>query len=343
MTAAASPADTLPRRRKAAMIVQLLLDSGDSLSLAGLPEPTQEALAAELGSLRLVDRDTVSAVAGEFADLLEAVGLSAPGDRRAALAALSGRISPALAARLEAQAMGSGASDPWDRIAALAVPDLCALLSAESQEVGAIVLSKLPVATAAEALEGLPGDLARRISLAVGRTEGVAPDTVARIGAALAEQHCQSRALAFDRAPPDRLGAMLNAAPAATRDRMLADLDGSDADFARTVRKAIFTFEDIPARVADADVPACLRGVDPADLATAIAHAGAVGGAAQAAADFLLGAISQRMAGQIREEVEERGTPATATGEKAMTAVTTAIRALADAGDITLRDPGPDG
>ena len=41
----------LTRRRKAAMIVQMMISDGGSLSLSELPEPLQEALAGELGDL----------------------------------------------------------------------------------------------------------------------------------------------------------------------------------------------------------------------------------------------------------------------------------------------------
>ena len=80
----------LSPRRKAALIVQLMISDGGKLSLDQLPEHLQELLAHELGAIRLVDRDTVNAVAAEFADLLGAIGLSSPGGPAAALDVLSG-------------------------------------------------------------------------------------------------------------------------------------------------------------------------------------------------------------------------------------------------------------
>ena len=69
----------LSRKRKAAMIVQLLIGDGGKLKLSQLPEDMQALLARELGAIRLVDRETVHQVAAEFARDLGAVGLSSPG------------------------------------------------------------------------------------------------------------------------------------------------------------------------------------------------------------------------------------------------------------------------
>ncbi|MFT7145809.1 MAG: flagellar motor switch protein FliG, partial [Yoonia sp.] len=48
---------TSTRRRKAAMVVQMLIGDGTALSLDQLPEQLLLILTRELGSLRRVDRD----------------------------------------------------------------------------------------------------------------------------------------------------------------------------------------------------------------------------------------------------------------------------------------------
>ena len=58
-----------------------------------------------------------------------------------------------------------------------------------------------------------------------------------------------------------------------------------------------------------------------------------------AAAEFMLGNMSARMADNLRDEVADRGTVAQIDGEMAMTAVTAAIRRLEVAGDIVLNPP----
>lgn len=332
----------LSRKRKAAVIVQLLIGDGGKLELSQLPEDIQLLLAHELGAIKLVDRDTVHNIAAEFARDLGAVGLSSPGGADGAIEALSTHLSPDLTKQLRAERADAAGRDPW--IALLALPDsgILDIMMRQSAEIGAVVLSKLPVARAATVLEKLQGDQARRITYAVSQTEKIAPEMVKRIGIALIKDHCITSAIAFEKAPDARVGAILNSSPAMTRDAVLDALTAEDPAFADTVRKSIFTFKDIPKRLAPTDVPNCIRGVAPEVLATAIA--GALSGDAElvTAAEFVLANISQRMASQIREEAEEQGPIKAKIAEEAMRDLSSAIRTLADDGTITLISDTPD-
>ncbi len=326
----------LNQRRKAAMIVQLLLAEGHKLPLSSLPEDLQMRITRELGALRMVDRQTLHAVANEFAAELDAVGLTAPGGVERALAALEGQLSPTAAARLKSEAAQAHGTDPWAQIAALEAEDLLPLMTGESIEVCAVALSKLPVAKAAAVLALLPGERARKITYAVSQTGSVTPEAVVTIGRALAADHCIKPVPAFATPPVARVGAILNSSLAATRDDMLAGLGDDDPAFAEQVRRAIFTFPDIPERVAPVDVPKVLRAVDNAQLVTALASAQANGGADAASADFILANMSQRMAEALREEIGERGRIKKSDAEAAMGAVIAGIREKVDSGEVSL-------
>ena len=335
--ATASPIAHLTRQRKAAIIVQLLVSDGNRIALKDLPEQVQEDLTRELGEIRLVDRDTVNAVAEEFVGLLEAIGLSAPGDPVAALEALADLISPDLLAKLRDRLAGGGSVDPWVVVLNFDDATLREVLEAEDLQIGAILLSKLPVGRAATLLSALPGARARAVAIAVKSTGDVAPAAVARIGQALAASYGARKATAFGKAPSARMGDILNSASSQARSAMLGELEDADSAFAQDVRRAIFTFEDIPDRLEGADVPTCLRDVDQGDLACGIAYATAAGGRLRAAADFLLDNLSQRMAGQIRDAGEDMGEISDADGEAALGAIGRAIRTLCDSGDVRLK------
>jgi flagellar motor switch protein FliG len=206
------------------------------------------------------------------------------------------------------------------------------VLEDESIEVAAVMLSKLNVSKAAELLGMLPGQQARRITYAVSQTSGVTPDAVQRIGQSLATQLDSVPLQAFDDGPVERVGAILNFSPAATRDEVLAGLDEDDQAFASKVRKAIFTFTNIPARIDPRDVPKITRGIDQTVLVTALAAAEA--GALGESVEFILANISKRMAEGMRDEMGELGKVKEADGEEAMSAVVAEIRALEAAGDV---------
>lgn len=328
----------LTPRQKAAVIVRHLLTEGGSLPLSSLPEHMQAALAEQMGRMRLIDRVTLDAVVTEFLAELESVGLAFPGGIEGALAMMDGHISQSAATRLRRMASASSKVDPWERITALPVERLLPILSDEAVEVGAVMLSKLPVPKAAEILGRLPGERARRLAFAVSMTANTDPETVRRIGAALLAELDNQPARAFETDPVERVGAILNVSSSGTRDEVLEGLDAEDAAFAAEVRRAIFTFNHIPARLSPRDLPKITRLVEQPVLVTALSAALAKEALAEAA-EFILANISQRLAQGLREEIDARGKVKDKDGEAAMNAVILAIRQLEAAGELALIQP----
>ncbi|MEL7125719.1 MAG: FliG C-terminal domain-containing protein [Pseudomonadota bacterium] len=324
----------LSRKAKAAIVVRLLINEGADIPLEELPDELQAQLTKAMGQMRTVDRDTLQEVVAEFAEEVERIGLTFTNGMAGALDALDGKISPQTAARLRKEAGVREAGDPWSRIRDMDNALLVGVLEEESIEVAAVMLSKLDVPKAAELLGMLPGPRARQITYAVSQTGAVTPDAVDRIGLSLASQLGAQPISAFDNGPVERVGAILNSSKATTRDDVLAGLDERDEGFANAVRKAIFTFGNIPARIAARDIPRILRDIDQEALVIAIA--GAPGMDMQASADYILDNMSARMADQLREEVAEAGTPKPADIEEAMGNVVATIREMEARGDLML-------
>lgn len=322
----------LTRRQKAAIVVRLMLSEGASLPLATLPDEVQTELTLQMGQMHSIDRQTLQSVVAEFLAELEGIGLSFPNGIEGALSVLGTAISPGTANRARAAA-GGGTGDPWLRIAAMPPEQLLPVLQEESVEIGAVLLSKIAVGKAAELLSRMPGERARRITYAVSQTGSIGPDTVHRIGMSLASQLDAQPERAFGADPVERVGAILNVSPSATRDDVLAGLDEADARFANDVRRAIFTFIHIPERIDPRDIPKVTRAVDPVVLVTALA---AAKDDLAPAAEFILANMSQRMAAQLRDEAAARGKVKDKDGEAAMAEIISAIRDMAVSGQIAL-------
>ncbi len=333
--AVASAAGTLSRRQKAAIVVRLLLAEGATLPLSELPETLQAELTTQIASMKFVDRETLREVVEEFAAELDAIGLTFPGGLEGALKVLDGAINADLAARLRAQSGALWANDPWDAIAGVPAARMLEILRSESPEIGAVILSKLDIAKAAELLNKLPGPEARRLTLAVSETAAVAPETVARIGVALAAEMSAEPPRAFTSAAAKRLGAILDVSSGPTREDILAGLAEENAALAEEVRAAIFTFADIPARLDKRDIPSIAREVEQGELIRAIAAAQADAGLSDAAA-YLLDGLPGRLADMIREGAEEAGEVPTEEAEAAYISVVRGIRAMSDRGEIKL-------
>ncbi|MFW8636872.1 flagellar motor switch protein FliG [Cribrihabitans pelagius] len=330
----------LSGKAKAAIIVRLLLNEGADVPLEELPDDLQLELTQQMGKMRIVDRDTLHAVASEFAEMLDNVGLSFPNGLAGALNAMEGKISRYTHSRLRKEAGVRQFGDPWERLKRLTPEDLAELAQAESTEVAAVLLSKLDTAKAAQMLVHLPGPVARRITYAVSQTANVTPETVDRIGLSLAAQVEARPDLAFNDTPGQRMGAILTEAAAAKREEVLTALDEEDEEFATNVRKAIFTYALIGERMQALDVPKLMRVVAQPDLVNAMAYASDEDDIATN--EFLLKNMSTRMAANIREEVAERGKVKRSDGETAISLIITAMRDLVATGEIELKSDEED-
>ena len=111
------------------------------------------------------------------------------------------------------------------------------------------------------------------------------------------------------------------------------DVDHRQAEFAGRVRKAIFTWANIPRRIDPRDVPRIVREVDAMTITRALA--GAAGDNAPTVG-FLLSGLSSRLADSMREEMETIGKVTAKDAEEAMNAVVAAIRRMEQAGELFL-------
>lgn len=329
----------LNQRQKAAVIVRLLLDDDEVAGLDRLNPNAQTLLAQEMAGMELIDRNTRDAVITEFCDRLESVGVTFPGNLDGTLAILGAQLSEDSTDRLRRRAVISGRGDPWQRIAALPAPAILSLANSEAVEMVALMLSKLPVERASEVFVGLPRDRARAVAQAMSMTAGVTSESLNRVGLILLQAAEALPRPAISTPATDRMGAILNFATSDLRDDVLDSLDRLDAEFAGGVRKAIFIFAHIPARVLPRDVPRIIREVEQPVLVRALA---ATTDAEAAAAEFILTNLSQRMSDGLREERNDLGPLRTADIEEAMTEVISAIRRLQEAGEITLILPQDD-
>lgn len=337
--AGAQAASGLSRAQKAAIIVRFLLNEGAEVPIGDLPDPLQRKLTTQMGSMRFVDRTTLAAVVAEFAAEVESMGLTFPRGMAGALTALDGRISPQTAHRLRKEAGVRQFGDPWEQVCAAPTDALLGFLQAESIEVAAVLMNKLDVSRAAALLSRLPGATARRIAYAMSQIGSVTPDAVDRIGLALASQLHDVPPVAFEEGPDKRVGEILNCSTASIRDEVLTGLDEDDESFAAKVRRAIFTFVNIPDRVNALDLPKVVRDLERETLLNALAY-GLKDATLNPAAEYVLGNISSRMADAMREEIADLDKVPKKEGEAAMTDIVNGIRRLEAAGEIVLMSPG---
>lgn len=329
----------LTPRQKAAVVVRYMLAEGAELDLSTLPPSAQAALAQEMAIMDLVDKETRDAVITEFCDQLESVAFAFPGSIDGALSLLDGHLSDATTSRLRRMAVLNGVSDPWERVASMTGPVLAELARIEAVEVAAVMLANLPVARAAEVFRLIDPELARQIAYAMSLTSTIEAPALRRIGLALVQAADSLPQPALEGGPVEKVGALLNFAQASTRDAVLEGLTDDDAEFAENVRKAIFTWANIPARIDTRDVPRVVREVEGTTMLKAMAGAS---GKDAPTVDFILSALSSRLAESMREEMAAMGKVSAQNREDAMSEVVATIRRMEADGDLFLIAPEPE-
>lgn len=340
MSLPALPSD-LTQTQKAAVIVHLLLREEVDPGIAKLPTDLQRRLVRTLGGLGPIDRDTLAAVAAEFAGQLDGGAVRFPKGLRAALASVGGHVSPDVVSDLASELPDGPGADvadgSWDTLAAMEADAIVALMEREAPEVAAILMSKLTPVRGADLLSRMAPERAAAIAMAFAATAEVGPETVARIGLSLGSAAAGSAPRAFSDDPAVRVGSILNAARSGDRDAVLNGLDEAAPEFAARVRASVCSWDNIPERLDARDVSRVLRELEGDTVRAALAAD--VEGPVAA---FILGAISKRLGDQMREEIEEAGPPKPDDAEAARLAVAAAIRAMEERGELVLNAPGGD-
>mgnify|MGYP000152476773 CR=1 FL=1 len=328
---------TLTHRQKAAIVVKFLMQEGAAIDVDRLPETMQADLTQTMGALGIIDRATLGEVIHEFADTLSNIGLGSAGGLAGALSFLDGKIAPSTAERLKKEAGLQKFLDPWDRLRSLPSQDLIEIVIAESIEVSAVLLSKLDVTVAAEILTALDGPHARSISYAISKTGSVTPQAVQRIGQSLVAQLDNQPERAFSQPAENRVGAILTITNPTLREEVLAGLEETDPDLAAKVRKAVFTIDDIPSRIAPIDIAKAIRPLAQDDLTAALAYAQSQG--KTEVCEFILGNMSKRMSDALKEEIDDFGPQKPAKGDAAINLMVATIQDQLAKGEIKLVQP----
>lgn len=317
--------------QKAAIILRLVKSAGARLNLSGFSPTAQTRLAKEYISLGMIDDGILDAVTNELEVQIAKGGTASPSQVGAALNDLEDQIEQGLVQRMRDQHGVRASKNPWEEIAEKPNAELAKILQNEHPKIISSVLSKLSPEKASGLISVFPEEISSAATYAISEVENAPGDIIDQIGSAILAGGGKPKISAFDGQPVDIIAGILNASTASQRDGILESLGALDADFAKIVREAIFTFGDIGTRLDAAAVPIFTRAVPNDILITALAAAQAEMGEV---VEFILGSMSSRMADQLREEISERGEVELADGEDAMMQLTKAIGVLKDQGEI---------
>jgi flagellar motor switch protein FliG len=342
----AAPATTrqgtpLAPRHKAAIAVLALDEEVAGQILAQLDDRELKALSTAVDELDVVPPAALIGVLEELERALAGpLSVSRTGGveyvRRLAMSSLGEERARRLFAPPPAETV-----EPIQQLRTARAQALADLLAEEHPQIAAVVLTQLPARSAAKVLKALPPEIAAELTGRLAELEEV-PD-----GAVLEASDAMVRALAATggletsdrRSEFDGLAfaaALVNEMSTDDGDALLSRVGERDSTIAARVREAMFTFDDL-LRIDQRSLAPLMRAVQGESMVVALQTA------SEELREHFFGALSQRAAQTMREDLQASPPKRVAEVEAAQREIVEAAMRLASEGTLTLPPRGGEG
>ncbi len=338
MSAAATKTrgEGLSGAQKCAVLCIALGASGAASVLRQLPPEDVEKVTRAIAAMPSPDPELVRAVLDEYRD----ASRRTPGPRGGpefASQVLEEAIGAARARPL-LQRLGRPDDSALGRLRQAAPQTLAGLLRDEHPQTVAVVAAQLDDDAALALMRSLDAERGQEVLWRLAHLGPVAGDTLGLIERELLSRLAAPPAAGESRAAggPERVARLLNLAGEAFEKPMLEAMDQRDQGLAARVRQLMFTFEDL-LRVDARGLQRVLREVEGKELAMALKVA------SDELKAHLRKAMSERAASALDEEIEMLGPVRVKDVEAAHAHIIESVRALAQAGEITLQGAGGGG
>lgn len=322
--------------QKLAAILLALGEEASSMILARLDDYELERVSAEMIGLPLLSEEQQQELLREFASLALNARSAVVGSVHATQASLERAIGRFRAAELLGRlgaSHGRVMVSSLQRLAEVDAVPLAGLLSDENPQTAALVLCHLPARKAAEAFAHFPPGIRDEVLERVANVGPMPLEVLETIGDVLSR-----KASRLVRRPGPPAGgvrsavSILSTVDKSVREEALGQLEIRDPDLVRSIRKGLFTFEDL-ARLDARSLQRILREADTVKLAVALSPLD------QQARQRVLGAMSRRAADTVQEEISYLGNVGRLEVTRAQDAIMEIARRLELEGEVLLERP----
>ncbi|GAB5352466.1 MAG: flagellar motor switch protein FliG [Altererythrobacter sp.] len=223
----------------------------------------------------------------------------------------------------------------WDKLSNVNEAVLAAYLRNEYPQTVSVILTKLRPEHAARVISELPSEFATDVIQRMLRMEPVQKEIVAEIEQTLKSEFMTNLARSQKRDPHEVMAEVFNALDRSTEEQMLASLEACSPESAERIRALMFTFEDL-GNLLPASIATVVKNADKREMALALK------GAPEEMRQLFMGAMTERAAKMLREDMTAMGPVRARECEEAQTALVRLAKSLADRGEIVLVDPKSD-
>ncbi len=280
---------------------------------------------AELGT---VDADEVERLMLDFVGKLSSAG-AVTGSFDRTISLLEKILPSDQVALIMEEIRGPAGRNMWQKLGNIDAVVLANFLKNEYPQTIAVILSKSRPEHAANVLRNLPNDLSIEVVGRMLRLESVQKEALDHIENTLRTEFVSTLTQTRRRDPHEMMAEIFNGFDRQTEIRFLSALDASNQEAAERIRALMFTFEDL-AKLDPAGLQTLMRQIDKDVLARALK------GASQPMREFFFGAMSQRAAKAMQDDMEGLGPLRLKEVDEAQTKLVQLTKDLADKGEIVL-------
>ncbi|MFC5423000.1 flagellar motor switch protein FliG [Bosea eneae] len=280
---------------------------------------------AELGT---VDSDQVEKLMLDFVGRLSSAGaITGSFDRTISL--LEKILPSDQVALIMEEIRGPAGRNMWQKLGNIDAVVLANFLKNEYPQTIAVILSRIRPDHSANVLRNLPNELSIEVVSRMLRMESVQKEALDHIENTLRTEFVSTLTQTRRRDPHEMMAEIFNGFDRQTEMRFLAALDATNQESAERIRALMFTFEDL-GKLDSAGLQTLMRQVDKDMLARALK------GANEEMRAFFLGAMSQRAAKNLQDDMQGLGPLRLKEVDEAQMKMVTLAKDLAEKGEIII-------
>lgn len=314
--------------QKAAVLMLALGQERASRLFELMHEDEIREISAAMIQLGTIPADAVERLCIEFTDLLGSNG-TLRGSFESTERLLLNALPRDRVQNIMEDIRGPAGRTMWDKLGNVSESLLANYLKNEHPQTIAVILGKIRSEQSARVMALLPEALATDVVFRMLRMESVQRDVLDGVESTLRDEFMSNIARSSQRNPYEVMAEIFNSLERPIEERLIGSLEAQEPEAAERIRALMFTFQDLT-RLPPAAIQAILRVVERERLPVALK------GASPAMLKVFLGAMSERAAKMLRDDIAALGPIRLRDVDEAQTAIVLAAKDLANAGEIDI-------
>ena len=326
--------DDMTNRQKAAVIMMVLGPDVAGEVVRNLAEDQIEVLTLEVARLDRVTPEQREQIIIDFYEMAVAQEFIAEGGIDHARKVLEAAFGSDRANEVVGKIVAAMQVVPFEFLKKADPAQVLSFIQDEHPQTIALILSYMPINSAANILSKLPSELRADVAARIAMMEQTPPEVIRRVEQTLEKKVSSVLSQEMTSAGgPKALVDLLNRVDRSTERLIMESLGENEPELADQIKNMMFVFEDI-VQLDDRAIHAIMREVDVKELGTALKGVGVD------VQNKIFKNMSERAVAMLKEDMEFMGPVRLRVVEEAQQKIVAAIRRLEEAGEIVVGRSG---